>query len=275
MNIKKYCLLTLLVVCRLFLFAQFEEEEEEVADTAEYEVDTVVYKWFEPYKADFQFSMGWNIPVGSFGAKNEPFKDAFAEPYYGQVSVNAKYSKFFHNKMGFVIGAVFNRLKFDNIAFNRSYVQKYGDSIISGLDFFLYENYSAYGGISYSYSHKKIAFSGGAGVGVTYFRNINKEDGVLNLRIHKGINSNNFYEGGSWKVGGNVAPLLFLNADIKYLMKGDWYLLASTNYSLSYIRSELREVVDNSFNSPEVDFMKRNLLFSNLAITFGIGTIFR
>lgn len=94
MNLKKYGLLTLFVVGRLFLFAQVEEAEEELADTADYEVDTVVYKWFEPYSSDFQFSMGWNIPVGSFGAKKEPFKDAFATTYYGQISVNAKYSKF-------------------------------------------------------------------------------------------------------------------------------------------------------------------------------------
>lgn len=275
MNIKKYSLLTLLVVCRLFLFGQFEEEEEEVADTAEYEFDTIVYKWFEPYKSDFQFSMGWNIPIGSFGAKKEPFKDAFATSYYGQISVNAKYSKFFHNKIGYIIEAVFNRMKFDYAAFSRSYVQKYGDSIVSGLAFFLYENYSAYGGISYSLSHKKIGISGGVGFGVTYFRKINNYDGAMHLRINKGINSSNFYEGGSWKVGGNFAPLLFLNTDIKYLMKGDLYLLASANYSLSYIRSELREVVDNSFNSPEKDFMRRNLLFSNVAITLGIGTIFR
>lgn len=275
MNIKKYCLLTLLVVCRLFLFAQFEEEEEEVTDTADYEVDTVVYKWFEPYKADFQFSMGRNIPVGSFGAKNDPFEDAFATSYYGQISVNAKYSKFFHNKIGYVIGAVFNRMKFDYVAFSKSYMQKYGDSIVSGLGFFLYENYGGYGGLSYSYLHKKIAVSVGAGFGVTYFRKINNYDGSMQLNIQRGVNSSNYYKGGSWKVGGNFAPLLFLNADIKYLMKGDWYLLASTNYSLSYIRSEVREVIDNSFNSPEVDFMKRNLLFSNVAVTFGIGTIFR
>lgn len=274
MNFKKYSLLTLFVVGRLFLFAQVEEEEP-VLDTTDYEVDTIVYKWFEPYKANFQFSMGWNIPMGSFGATKDPFEDAFAVPYHGQISLNAKYSKFFYNKIGYVIGAVFNRVKFDDIAFHRSYVKKYGDSIISGLDFFLYENYGAYGGVSYSYSHKKFSASGGAGFGLTYFRKINNVDGAMHLRMKKGINSSSFYDGGSWKVGGNIAPLIFLNADIKYLMKGDWYLLASTNYSLSYIRSELREVVDNSFNSPEVDFMKRNMLFSNVAITLGVGTVFR
>ncbi|HYG14509.1 MAG TPA: hypothetical protein VEC12_02075 [Bacteroidia bacterium] len=233
------------------------------------QADTVPsqYKTFEPFSSYLQFSMGYNFPVGRYGKGDEPFRNAYAGTGYPNLSVNAAYGQKITSRLNFAIGAQFNRARFSNRAFKDAYIAKYGDTLIP--DVFDYEHISLYAGIGYSYTNNRlnINFQGGLG-GLYTVLNMDELDA-------KTVSGNSYFNRGIIETGKSLRPMFYAGADIKYYIGYDTYLFAGAFYTLSSFRQVITK--SNPFYpyQPIGEFLKNDLVISNLAVNFGIGTVFR
>ncbi len=262
MNLKKYSLLTLFVVGRLFLFAQTDSAENEL----------IIYNNFYPHTSLWQLSIGANLTgIGSFGRFEKPFHDGFANSQGARVNVNAQFYKSFHKKWSITGGLAFMRNDFDGIKFSKRYVAVYGDSVKAGD--FLYESFALYTGVSYSHEISALLITVNFGGGALYTLAANNGEGV-SMDFTPKPNGTGFYKGGTMWIGKSITPLLFTGLDLKYFMRGDMYAFGSVNCVVSTLKYKLTEF-DSGQRSSQHDFLQGNIPFQNLALSIGVGTIFR
>lgn len=234
------------------------------ADTAGF----VKYTGFEENTGYLQFSMGYNIPVGRYGNGSQPFRNAYANSLYPNLNISASFGQKINARLNYLMGIQFIRTKFDYEAFGKAYLTKYGDTMTLGN--FNYEHISVQGGIGYNYSKNKININVFTGAGVLYtvlFQNT--------LTPSMGPNSKNYLNRGTIEMGKSLRPMIFAGADVKYYIGYDTYLFAGAFYTFSSFRQVITEESVVYPYNPIGEFLKKDLLISNLAVNLGIGTVFR
>ena len=230
-----------------------------------------INKDFSTYSSSFQFSLGKSLTVGEYGSKKTPFSDGFADydDIY-QLSIQAKYTQKIKKNYGFEFGAEYLRNVFDWQGFDEAYLNTFGDTMSTGV--FFYEHLSAFGGVNYNKTIKKLMFSIGSGVGALYTSPIRgNADGVGLSVTDFTPNNSNGYKGGSMIIKNTIMPMFYAGVSMRFYLGDEFYIVANSHYTYSLFKIK---VIEETHRIERRDYLDKTLTINNISLTLGLGTLF-
>lgn len=231
--------------------------------------EVYVSKNFSNYKSIIQFSLGWNIPVGSYWAAKQPYSSAFASSNIQdkKLNLNAKYSRRLKSNYGYEIGVEFIRNSFDWRRFSDNYLEATGDSVNTALGVFLYEHLSFYGGMNYNYSYKRFMATANIGGGILYNFPIPK-NGSVTVPIPRS-SFQSWGEGPMTIVKGFV-PMFYAGLNLKYYLGDEYYFVVNSQFTYSMLKINIQE---KFVGDVQREYLEQYVSINNIGLTIGLGTI--
>lgn len=236
-------------------------------DTISYDTsEAYVNKNFSTYSSSFQFSLGQNLTVGSYGNSKTHFSDAYATTYdFFQLSVNALYTKKIKKRYGFEVGAEFFRNNFDWRKFNNSYLETTGDTMSVGM--FFYEHLSLFGGANYNFVKGKLMITANAGAGILYNFPV-RGDGIVGVTVSR--TSIDGYRGGNMKIMPGIMPMFYSGLNLKYYLGNEFYIVANSHFTYSLLKINVTEKIN--FRD-EREYLDKTISINNISLSLGVGTL--